>query len=555
MTRPLAAPAESHRPFYRHWAWWFTLVVLVLIAIIRVRLLEFPLERDEGEYAYTGQLMLQGIPPYQLVYNMKFPGTYAAYAVIMTCFGQTPAGIHFGIMCVTTLTALMLYWFGRRFVNAPVGMVAATTYAVLAASPRMLGLAGHATHFCALFATAGLCFLWPVGRNLNWKHAAAGGFLFGLAVLMKQHAALFCLWGLGILAVNGWRLYKTPAAKRLLPCAVFCGGVALPILLTGLVLWHAGVFGQFWFWSVGYAGAYVSEVPLSLAPGYFFRGVAQIIPGMTLLWFLAAAGLGLIWLPGRFRDVRLPLLSFALISFLAICPGFYFRRNYFLLMLPAAALCAAWAVSAVSQLWHQSHASAKDISWPVGAYGLVLAMTVFANREIWFQATPLQAAVKIYSGNPFAESEVVSAFIRSNSPPGARVVVLGSEPQIYFLSHRHSATGYIYMYPLMEPQPFADRMQQQMIREIESSDPEFVVTVYVTGSWLPRPDSDTRLLDWWSQYYVTNYTPAGVVAMNSSGESEYFLGPNLTNYQRLPDSGLAIFQRKHSSPFEPLPSH
>lgn len=37
-----------------------------------------PLERDEGEYAYAGQLMLQGIPPYQLAYNMKLPGTYAA---------------------------------------------------------------------------------------------------------------------------------------------------------------------------------------------------------------------------------------------------------------------------------------------------------------------------------------------------------------------------------------------------------------------------------------------------------------------------------------------
>src|SRR5215469_13837236 len=102
MTRPVAAPASYNRPFYRHWAWWFTLVVLVLIAIIRLRLLEFPLERDEGEYAYTGQLMLQGIPPYQLVYNMKFPGTYAAYAVIMALFGQTPAGIHFGILCLTT---------------------------------------------------------------------------------------------------------------------------------------------------------------------------------------------------------------------------------------------------------------------------------------------------------------------------------------------------------------------------------------------------------------------------------------------------------------------
>ena len=38
--------------------------VLALVAVARLRLLAFPLERDEGEYAYAGQLILQGIPPY-----------------------------------------------------------------------------------------------------------------------------------------------------------------------------------------------------------------------------------------------------------------------------------------------------------------------------------------------------------------------------------------------------------------------------------------------------------------------------------------------------------
>jgi len=109
----VAPPSARPRLFQRHWTWWFLVAVLVVVAAARLRLLNFPLERDEGEYAYAGQLMLQGIPPYQLAYNMKFPGTYAAYAVIMALFGQTPAGIHFGVLCLTTLTALMLFWLGK----------------------------------------------------------------------------------------------------------------------------------------------------------------------------------------------------------------------------------------------------------------------------------------------------------------------------------------------------------------------------------------------------------------------------------------------------------
>ena len=49
--------------------------VMVLAALVRLRIAGLPLERDEGEYAYAGQLILNGIPPYQLAFNMKFPGT------------------------------------------------------------------------------------------------------------------------------------------------------------------------------------------------------------------------------------------------------------------------------------------------------------------------------------------------------------------------------------------------------------------------------------------------------------------------------------------------
>ena len=50
------------------------LAVIVLFSPIRLRLLWPPLEPDEGEYAYAGQLRLKGIPPYQLACNMHFPG-------------------------------------------------------------------------------------------------------------------------------------------------------------------------------------------------------------------------------------------------------------------------------------------------------------------------------------------------------------------------------------------------------------------------------------------------------------------------------------------------
>src|SRR5271165_5109722 len=97
-----AKPREANRSLrLRSWfSYGLLLLVVLFFGMIRLRLLDFPLERDEGEYAYGGQLILQGIAPYQLCYSMKLPGTAAAYALFMAFFGQTPAGVHLGLLLV-----------------------------------------------------------------------------------------------------------------------------------------------------------------------------------------------------------------------------------------------------------------------------------------------------------------------------------------------------------------------------------------------------------------------------------------------------------------------
>src|SRR5215471_17799200 len=101
----------------RHWAWLVVGATILLVFVVRVRLRAMPLERDEGEYAYAGQLILQGIPPYKEVYNMKLPGTYVAYAIIMAVFGQTPAGIHLGVMLVNVASIILMFLIGRKLLD------------------------------------------------------------------------------------------------------------------------------------------------------------------------------------------------------------------------------------------------------------------------------------------------------------------------------------------------------------------------------------------------------------------------------------------------------
>jgi 4-amino-4-deoxy-L-arabinose transferase-like glycosyltransferase len=544
MTQP---PARAGI-FERHWTWWFMVAVLALVAAVRLRLLNFPLERDEGEYAYSGQLMLQGIPPYELAYNMKFPGTYAAYAVIMSIFGQTPAGIHFGVLLMTTATALMLFWLAKKILDTTAGIVAATSYAVLAASPSMLGLAGHATHFAAFFATAGLCVMWRARQNGNWLAAFLSGLLFGLAVLMKQHAVLIGAWAGISFAVTCFRKTEVPIQKRFFAVAACAAGMILPFLLCCLILWHAGVFQKFWFWTIDYARQYASVVPISEAPRFFWQGSRHaLVKGFLVLPF-AVAGMLMIWFDTRLIKSKLWIFGFGLISALSVCPDFYFRKHYFLLMLPGVGLLAGCAVSGLCKFSKKNHAHVKLRYWPVWIFALTLVVTIVTSANIWFLQSPTQAARTTYQADPFPEAETVAAFIDKNSPTDTRLAVLGSEPELYFLSHRHSATGYIYTYGLMEPQPFALQMQDEMIGQIETNAPEFIIFVDDRMSWWRYPDSNLKIFNWWD-VYQTNYTLVAIADVLSSTNTVYVFGVDMIkHYGESRGSALEVYQRKTSPP-------
>ncbi len=64
-----------------------------------------------------------------------------------------------------------------------------------------------------------------------------------------------------------------------------------------------------------------------------------------MIWLLAGVGLLTIGYSKIPRASAIFAAVFLLFSFLAVCPGLYFREHYFVLMLPAMALLAGSTVS------------------------------------------------------------------------------------------------------------------------------------------------------------------------------------------------------------------
>lgn len=518
-------------------------IVLLTTCIIRLHLRDIPLERDEGEYAYAGQLMLQGVPPYKLAYNMKLPGTYVAYAAIMAVFGQTIAGIRLGVLIVNLLTIFLIFLLAKRFGGFVAGVAAAASYALLSISPTVLGFCGHATHFVVLPAIAGVLLLLEGLEQNRSGMLFLSGLLFGLAFLMKQPGIMFAIFGflylLAVLARRGVKKSRLAATAGL-----FSLGAAVPFLLTCLVLWRAGVFGKFWFWTVSYASQYASNYGL-IAGGYFFKQTFGAILWSSLgIWLIAILGAAVVGWDGRLRSNAGFVLGFTAFSFLAVCPGLFFRPHYFILLLPATSLLVGIAVASTTSMVGRSKRNRMWQYVPSALLTLALAASFYSQRDFFLETDPVAACRAIYAGNPFPEAIPISDYIREHTPANATIAVLGSEPEIYFYSHRHSATGYIYTYGLMEEQKYALQMQQQMISEIEASRPEMLVFVNLSTSWLPDLHSEQLIYTWARKYIQDYYEPMGVVDVPIMQNDR--LAGTAGSPDARPYSAIFLFKRKSS---------
>ncbi len=482
------------------------ILVILLLAAIRWRLRDMPLERDEGEYGYAGQLILQGVPPYQIAYNMKLPGTYVAYAVIMAIFGQTPAGIHVGLLFVNALTILLVYALGKRLFRPLAGVVAAASYGLLSVGPWVNGFAGHATHFVVVAAIAGLWLLLKaIDEQSDWKIFCAG-LLLGVAFLMKQPGAAFTLFGaLYLLKSGGWTKEKLRSSARHL--LWFGAGAALPFAITCLVLWRAGVFAKFWFWTFSYAYQYGTSVGTVEGWHSLVKNFTPALRSALAVWLLSAVGLSCFVWSRKARahvDFVIGLLFF---SGLAVSAGLYFRRHYFIMLLPVVSLLVGLAVSSVVDLAeHRKSSVLRYVA--MAAFVIAFASAMLEEMRFYFQADPISASRHVYPEDPFPEAAVVGRYIQQHSAASASIAVLGSEPQIMFYARRRSATGYLYAYPLTEEQEYASTMQQEVISEIEAANPEYLVFAW---DWEIRPQSERAIFTWADQYIANNYGLAGVM--------------------------------------------
>jgi hypothetical protein len=527
----------------RHWEYWVLGLVLALGVGLRLHLLDVSLERDEGEYAYAGQLLLQGVPPYELAHNMKLPGIYMVYAIVMAVFGETARGIHLGLLVANACTTGFIFLVGRRLSGPVAGLVAAGCFSVLSSTYAVQGVFANAEHFVILPALAGVWLLLLARSGRRSSQFFWSGLLLGTGFVIKQHGIAFVAFGAVVLAIDAARMGGLRNRRWGRGFALLALGAFLPYAAIVLALYLAGTLENFWFWTVHYAMEYGGLTSIETGWRLFRLRGGNIYEATPMLWWLSA--LGLVLLPWNRRAVshRLTLLLLCIFSVMSICPGLYFRPHYFVMLLPAASLLAGSAIETLAGLLSAERVRAVRYVIPVAIALLFVGGSAWEQREFNLKASLFLASRVAFDLNPFPEAEQIGEYLRRNSGEGDRIAVVGSEPELYFYARRRSATRYLYTYPLMETQVYAGKMQREMIQEIEAAAPAFLVFVNMRSSWLLNDRSDLAIMEWFHRYQKSSYDQVGLVEIELLHSAFHWAPAELPSPPRTLN-WISIFKRR-----------
>lgn len=547
----LAPEAGSREPngvaaFLRTYGEWAGLLLILLaVAIIRYRLLGVPFDRDEGGYAYGGRLLLEGKRTYTDFYTMRYPAVFAAYALIMAVLGQTHVAVHGALLVMNAANIVLVFLLARRLFDPLVGVLAATFFALLSLGSYPEAFSANSEQFASLFATAGILHLVRTLDRERDGPVLLSGCLLGLAYLMKQQAVLFVAFGgLYLLAEGFWaRAGKGRVASRV---GLYVWGAALPFLLTAAFMAVTGRFDAFLFWTFTYASTYAASMPLALGWEIFQHRFPLVVMPALETWLLAALGLAAVWRPDT-RNRAFFLMAFFLCAAVATSIGLYFRSHYFRFMFPPLALSAALGTVVLGDFVTRK----RFRNLAALAIGVAVAILVCLEESaVFFRLSPDEVSRKTNGLNPFPESLEIARYLKGVTGPEDDIAVIGSEPQIYFYSERHAVTGHIYTYQLMEPHPYARAMQEEMIQDIESAKPKYVVVAFMPTSWLVHEDAEMYIFDWLETFLGRHYERVGLIDILSEVETNFYWDEAARGREPESRLHLGVYRRRSAPPPE-----
>ncbi len=522
------------------------LILVFLVYTIRSKFLLIPFERDEGIYSYMGELLLEGKVPYKDFYEMKFPGIFYLYAFIINFFGETVKGVHTGFMWINILSILFVYFASKKMFSPIAGIISAATMAFVSLTPSLSGFTVQSEHGVALFISLGLLLYAHARSKKHFLLYLFTGMSMAMAVMIKTTAVFVAVWG-GVIIFLEFLFEKEKKYKEFFKniFAYSLGGITI-VCVFFLIIKIKGGFDEMLYWTFEYSKQYSQLITFDEGIKYFGYTRDAILQNHKLFWYHSILAIAVCLfrpIPYQLKVYGITLLA---CSFLTIVPGYFFYGHYWIQIIPGLAVVAGLTYHCVITIFENKFKLGKlSIKY---IYLSIFSILVFYHiktlKSYYFHPNYELILRQVYGNNPFPEAMEIGNYINANSKPEDNIVLIGSEPQIYFYTKKKSPSRHAYFTALVTNVPMHKDWQREFVRDTEKAKPRYLIYFDHPISLMVQPNVDHYVFEWANKYVNEHYKLIGLVDMIDGQHSKYVWRDELANYKPEPNYNIYIYEWK-----------
>lgn len=461
--------------------------LLVVLVGWMICSLWWPFGRDQGIFAWTGDMIVRGGVPYKDAWDIKGPAVYLHYALAQGFFGRNMWGIRLidGLILAGALAAAA--GFAGRLGGRMAGWWA----------PVFLGFwyaregywcVNQPDGWAAMLTMAAAALLIPA-RRYGWFRAILAGLLMGWVTLYKPP------FGLLVPLVLGWLWWgpgpREPRRTRLLKSLAYLVSTGVPVIAVGVWMARAGglesmvatvlEFNCSIYWSFGRLS--LAQIAVRTGEGLWCRAPLLLAAGLGILYLL---------LTNRRRALLLGLWCLAAVAL--VCIQAKFLDYHWLILLAPFSVAAALGLAALPAWVMGPHTGlfGDRTRFPVlvGVVGLVLVGQPLL-RLMHFQRIWLDRVRGVHSWDSyyaqgfnagdfsFVAAKALADYLVPRTHKDDYVYIWGSEPMVYFLADRKCPTrfgwnfGLVWAY-FLKPELWT-RYKTELMDNLHARDPAYVV--------------------------------------------------------------------------------
>lgn len=456
------------------------LLLLAIFLVVQAAFsLRWPLAHDEAPLFYEAFLIQsEGRIPYRDIFDFQMPGSYVAYYLlgIVGNFGAFRIRI---LDLFILMTIIATTWLAMRRFGGPAALAGGILFGLkyLQGGPALsLQREYVLLIFIALALLAGL------RDSLTLNHRLSLGIFFGLAAVIKPHAALgllpFLLFDIGDLRKRADISLPSLVKQSILPIAA---GFLIPISLVVVWLAFTGALAPFLAIARNYWPLY-AQINGELA---VTSQVERTIYLLNQAWRLGGSGIWLI--PAAFgiylhRNRQTYLLA-SLVLCYAIYPalsGQFFPYHY-IPFIYLVVLLASLSISTINQPSLTALSSA------------ILLLTLAINVR------PSQTFLRQLDGRPIVTSSdravEIAGFLEKNLETGDTVQPLDwtGGTLLAMLETRASlATSYVFDFYFHHhiSDPYIQSLRSDFMTQLQEAQPRFIIEVTaIDKPWVSGQDT------------------------------------------------------------------